>query len=265
VNYFLFVQILLSVLVGKTTEFESQMIQGDKHFKTFNNSEAIKHYKRAVELAPKNFEARLKYLRTNNSIGQNLRDQGGDPKDITFYFKQNVDLAEALYHDFPKRAEAAFSLAVAYGNLALYSSTREKVRLSRDIEKTLKRSIELDPKFPYSYLALGVFYREVSNINFLERFFAKLLWGEIPHATIEESEKNFELSLARDPTFLFTHYHYAKTLEQAGKIEEAADQYREVIKRPPTDSGDKFLKEISRNALRDLEVENPSIFADQVR
>jgi tetratricopeptide (TPR) repeat protein len=253
----------MGLVLARPSEFEFHLREGNKYFQNFQNEKALEHFKAAVEINPQHFEARMKYLRANNSIGQNLRDQGGDPKLTEYYFKQNVELAEKLYADFPSRVESSFSVAIAYGNLALYSSPREKVRLSRDIEKNLKRAIELDPKFPYSYLGLGIFYREVSKISFFERFLAKILWGEIPHATIEDALKNFELSLERDPSFLFTHFHFAKTLEQAEKLKEAADEYQKVLRLAETDSGDAYLKEASRKALKALEFENPSLFSIQ--
>lgn len=255
--------VLVNSIAAKPSDFDREIALGDKAFKAFDNENALKHYSAAIALNPENFDARFKYLRTNNSLGQNLRDRGASKKESEFYFRKNLDLAESLYKEFPQRAEAAFCLAIAYGNLALYASAREKVELSRHIEKTLKRAIELNPKFPYSYLGLGIFYREVSQINFLERFFAKLLWGEIPRATLEQAEEHFKKSISMEPTFLFTHFHYAKTLELNGKLREAGAEYGEVLKRPETDSGDAYLKTESRRSLKDLQLDNPGLFAEQ--
>src|SRR5579864_7417463 len=109
---------LVSPAFSKPTEFQFHMREGNKYFKAFQNDLALQHFKIAVEIDPTNFDARLKYLRTNNAIGQNLRDQKGDRKIIEYYFRKNVEIAESLAKDFPNRAESFFSLAIAYGNLA---------------------------------------------------------------------------------------------------------------------------------------------------
>ncbi|MDB5037398.1 MAG: Tetratricopeptide repeat [Bacteriovoracaceae bacterium] len=250
-------------LYAKASDFEFHFREGNRYAKEFQNEKALGEYKQASEINPQSFEARLKYLKTNNSIGQDLRDHHADEKITESFFKKNVELAEKLAQDFPNRTESPFCLAIAYGNLALYSSAREKVKLSQNIEKNLKRSIELDPNYPYAYLGLGIFYREVSKISFLERFFADLFFGEIPHSTLEDAEKYFRLSIERDPKFIFTHYNYAITLQNAAKLDEAAKEYQIVLNLPATDSGDSFLKEISRKALLEIQSNYPSIIMNQ--
>jgi tetratricopeptide (TPR) repeat protein len=247
---FLFVS--TKVLAAAPKSFEEHLLEGDRHFKLFEDQKALAHYQVAHELRPDDFEAHVKLLRTNNSIGQSLRDNGGSSDLVRAYFKKNVRIAEELYKKHPERVESPFSLAIAYGNLALYSSPREKVEFSQHIEENLKKSIAIDPNFPYSYLGLGIFYREVSRITFLERFFANLLFGEIPSATLEDAEKNFKMALQRDPTFIFTHYHYALCLEYADRNDEAIKEYQKVINLPRTESQDLRFKQLSQEAIKRL-------------
>ncbi|MBN8555629.1 MAG: hypothetical protein J0L93_09305 [Deltaproteobacteria bacterium] len=237
----------------KKNSFEFEMAEGYRYFKKYDDETSSKHFEAARKLKPNDFDAQLMLLRTTNNIGQNLRDSGADPQLVEAHFKKNVLLAEALNKSHPERAEGPFSLAIAYGNLALFSSAREKVRLSQNIEANLKKSIELNPQFPFSHLGLGIFYREVSRITFLERFFANLLFGKIPHATLEDAEQNFKSSLELEPNFLFTHYHYGICLEYADKTDEAIAEYQKVVDLPQTDSQDPRLKRLAKKALDRLQ------------
>lgn len=231
-------------------DFHFYAALGDKYAAEFNTDKALEAYGEAYELDPKNLDYAIKFLRANNSVGQYLRDQDADPEKVEAYFKRNVELAEKIHTDYPDRAESLFSLAIAYGNLALYSSPREKVKLAQDVEKNLKRSIELDPQFPYAYLGLAIFYREVASMTFLERFFADLFLGEVPKSSYAEAEKFFFASLEKDPNFIFTHYHLAICYERDGKTDEAAARYRKVLELPRSDYGDPILKKNAEAALK---------------
>jgi tetratricopeptide (TPR) repeat protein len=214
--------------------------------------EALPHLEKAHEIDPKNYEAGIKLLRVNNSLGQDYLDRTDDLEKAEFYFRRNIEIAESLARDHPQNAEAWFAIAIAYGNLALYSPAKEKVRLAQNVEKYLKKSIQLDPKYPYSYLGLAIFYREVSRITFIERFFADLLFGEIPQADLEEAESYFKKAIALDPSFSFARFHYAKCLEYMGRTDESVVQYDLVLHLAKRDFGDDILKKRAKDRIEDL-------------
>lgn len=232
--------------------FRQEMFEGNKLFDAFHVKEALPHFEKAYALDPLNYEAQVKLLRTYNAMGQDSMDRTEDHDRAEFYFRKNIEIAEGLVEKFPKSAEAWFAKAVTYGNLALYSPAKEKVQFAQNIEKMLKTSIELDPNYPYAYLGLAIFYREVSQITFMERFFANLLFGEIPQATLELSEEYFKKSIERDPNFVFARFHYGKCLEYADRIDEAVAQYDLAIRLPQKDFGDEILKKKSRSSIEEL-------------
>ncbi len=251
----------ISTKKPKLSQIQMYIDEGDRFAKEFDLQNALTQYEKAEQLSPMDFNIRWRILKMNNSLGQTMRDQNKDPKQVEFHFRRNVELAEKLYKDFPNKAETMFAVAVSYGNLALFSPPKEKVRLSGNIEALLKKAIETDPDFAYSYLGLGMFYREVSKITFWERFFAQLFFGSIPQATLADSEKYFRMAIEREPDFIFSHFYLAKALEDAEKYSDAVIEYRAVLQLPASDASDPFFKEVSTKALERLKNDYPAFFS----
>lgn len=233
-------------------KFQTELAAGNKLFDEFKVKEALPHFEKAREMDPSNYEAEIKLLRINNSIGQEYIDRSDDADRAEFYFRRNIELAENLTANHSESAEAWFAMAISYGNLALYSPAKEKVRLAQNVEKYLKKSITLDSRYPYSYLGLGIFYREVSRITFLERFFADLLFGEIPQASLEDAEKYFKKAIELDPNFPFARYHYGLCLEYLDRIDDAIVQYDLVLHLPRKDFGDLILRKKAKERLEEI-------------
>ncbi len=62
--------------------------------------------------------------------------------------------------------------------------------LGKDVEDYAEKAIQLDPSFAPSYTLLGVFYREVASLNWLERMLAGSL-GVLPKVTLADAERMF--------------------------------------------------------------------------
>ena len=150
---------------------------------------------------------------------------------------------------FPDRPETYFHLSAAYGNLALFKGGKSKVKIGRDVEQYAKKAIELDSTYAPAYVALGLFYREVSDLNWVQRSFAKVLFGGVPKGSKEDAVAMLERAIALDPNFSLAHFELAITLEKMGRKEEAIPHLRKVIELPPATTQDVRNKEIARELL----------------
>ena len=100
---------------------------------------------------------------------------------------QGDRVREAGAEPHPDNAVGHFWAAASAGNLALLKGGKEKVRLAQDLEKDARRAIDLDPNFSPPYVALGIYYRELAELSWVLRQFAKLLVGTIPPGSLEDS------------------------------------------------------------------------------
>jgi tetratricopeptide (TPR) repeat protein len=223
--------------------------EGSRGYAAFDNPRALAAYERALRLAPTDFDLLISITRVANDLAQDLMT-AGQKSQAEQRFQQAVGYAEALKRHHPSRVETYFFLAATYGNLALFKGGKEKVQLGRDVETYCKRAIQLNPRYALSYVALGIFYREVSDLNWVQRTFANALFGGVPSGTKQDAIRNFTRALELDPALSVAHYEIAKTYEALGQREQAATHYRRVVELRPANTQDRRNQDWSRELLR---------------
>lgn len=240
-------------------DYNSYIQQGDRFYEQFDNEKALEEYKKAYEIAPNSFEALMKLTRAYNDVGEDIKgikfrweDESNSNKKVEEYFKTAAKHAELLQKEFPDKADSYFLLAATYGHLALYKDGKERVKLARDVEKNSKRAIQLDSNFIPAYIVLGVYYREVANLNWVLKAFAKTLFGGLPNGTDKDSEKTLLKAVQLNPQIIHTHFELAKTYDAMDEEDEVAEQLKEIIALPIMDHQDKPIKEEAEKELRRL-------------
>lgn len=224
------------------------MGKGDKAYAEFKNFTALFYYRKAYKLAPERYDVLAKLTATCNNAGEDSPDKN----DAKRYFKEAIIYARALVKKHPDKAEAFFYLAITNGNLSLYRSGRGKAEAGRNIEKYAKKAIELDPDFSPAYVTLGIYYREVAQMNWFMRALAKTIGGGLPSGTMDMSERMLYKGVEKAPEVIYPRYQLAVTLEMAGKTKEAVKHYRKVLVLKVTDHQDPEKKRISRIKIKDL-------------
>ena len=227
-------------------DYHAFIAKGDKYYQKFDNKKALVEYQKAYDAASESYEALMKVTRAYNDVGEDL-----DSDESEAYFKKAVEYAELLQKKFPDSAEAYFYLAATYGNLALFKGGKEKVRLSRNVEKNAQKSIELDSEFAHPYVVLGIYYREVANLNWFLKTFAKTIFGGLPDGTNEDSEKMLLKAIELNPS-IYAHYELAKTYEVMGKVDKSVEHLKKVVELPIVDHQDLMKRADAEKKLSKL-------------
>lgn len=138
----------------------------------------------------------------------------------------------------PRDAVNVLSLAVCHGKLALYGATKDKVRYSRLVREECRRALELDPDYAWAHHVLGRWHVEMSARGRTARFFAGILYGELPPASvgegIHELQRATELEPAELNHWLELGFAYAAG-NQPGKAHEAWARGMGMPSRGPRD------------------------------
>lgn len=233
-----------SVFADSADEF---VAKGDEYYNEFNSVAALNEYEKAYELDQNNYEIIKRLTLTVNDCGEDLRQT--DIEISKQFFRQSVAYAELARKNFPDVPETHFLLAISYGNLARYSKGKEKLKLARDVEYNLKKMVELKPEFAPSYIALGIYYRQVSNLNWFQKKFANSFLGGIPDGTIEDSRDSLLAALELDPDFIITHYEIGRTYREMGEYEKANYHFKKVLELDVQDHSDESKKELVKIIL----------------
>ena len=213
---------------------------GDEYYSKFDNINALNNYKEAYNLDPNSFEILMKLTRAYNDVGEDFKEQGS--RETESYFIKAVVHSEIMKELFPEEEGTYFYLAATRGNLALFKGGKDKVKLGRDVEKYAKKAIELKPDYGEPHVALGVYYREVANLNWFLKKFAKAFFGGLPEGTNEDSLKMLLKAEELIPESVYVQYELGKTYKEIGNKEKMKEHFEKALRLPNTDHRDKYFK-----------------------
>jgi tetratricopeptide (TPR) repeat protein len=239
-----------SVLLGAPAvadEASDFLARGDEAHRAFRYAAAAEAYEGAHRLAPERFEVLERLSHIHADLGEGAT---GAPAEV--YLRKGIGYAEELQRRFPDRADGYFWAAVLDGNLALLKGGKDKVRLSRNVERNARRAIEIDAGFAPAYVALGIYYREVAELSWVLRAFAKALFGGLPSGSREDSERMLVRAVELNPSDVRGRYQLALTYESLGRKDRAADELRRVLELPATEAHHRVLQKEARTRLAKL-------------
>jgi tetratricopeptide (TPR) repeat protein len=213
----------VSATAAQDPAVASLLAEGDRRYAALDNAGALRSYEQALEQAPDDFETLRRMVRTLNYHGNDLV-AAGQSTEAAAVLDRGIVLGERLREHHPDEADSWFQLAVAYGNTALFRGGRDKVRIGRDVEAFSLRALAIDSTYALPHVALGIFYREVAQLNWVQRTLATALFGGLPDGSLELSEYHLRQAARLDPSRLISHFELGLTLDALGRRDEAAAQ-----------------------------------------
>ena len=238
--FYLILILSLNIVTLLANPADKFVARGDIYYNKFNNKAALIEYKKAYVLDQDNFEILKRLAMSSNDLGEDLRDTDMDL--AKYYFRQSSSYAELAYEKFPDEPDTHFLLALSYGNLARYSKGKEKVKIARNVEENLQEMIKLKPDFAPSYIALGIYYRHLSNLSWFQKKFANTFLGGLPEGDMEDSRDTLLKAIELDPDFITSHYEIGKTYLEMDEYENANLHFHKVLELDVKDHGDASKK-----------------------
>lgn len=195
---------------------------GDQALRALDNTGAVRYFEEARALQGSSASADLMERLVMSHVYRSLdlitsgdRDTGEAEIDRAHVY------ARRLADEHPDRASAWFLLAIALGNQATFEGGRGKVRIGRAVEQHCLRAIELDPAYPEPHIVLGVFYREVSEVSWVQRLVANTLFGGLPEGSYRRSAELLQKAVDLDPSIPLARFELGRTLYRDGRFDEA--------------------------------------------
>jgi tetratricopeptide (TPR) repeat protein len=164
-----------------------------------------------------------------------------------------LDYAQRSFALEPTNAVYALSLAICHGRLALASDTRTKVEYSRLIKEEIDRSLRLDPNYAWAHHMLGRWHGEVASLGATARLFARLFYGGIPPASVDEGIAHLRRATELEPGELNHWLDLGFAYVAAGKTEEARRAWRRGLALPVRGPHDATAQQRAREALAHLD------------
>jgi tetratricopeptide (TPR) repeat protein len=149
----------------------------------------------------------------------------------------------------PTNAVYALSLAICHGHLAVASDVRTKVEMSRLIKDDATLSLRLDPNYAWAHHILGRWHYEVASLGATARFFARLLYGGIPPASVDEGIKHLKRAVELEPGELNHWIDLGFAYATADRMTEARTAWEHGLAMPDRGKHDPTAKRRAREAL----------------
>lgn len=179
-----------------------------------------------------------------------LGERAESPAIREVFYRTALEEASLAIAEAPASANAHFALAMAAGRWApLQSSNQEKIRLSRLVKESADRAIELDPQHDGAYHARARWHYEISQLGFLTRSYARLVYGGLPDASLEQAIEDFRRAL-KIKNRIAHHLYLGQALAADGQREAAIGHWKTVLDMPVDHPSDPRYKEEAEAFLR---------------
>lgn len=239
---------LVLFLFGAVTGARAQqdVAAGDAALAKFDLGSALNAYRAAHTRSPDDYEATWKLARA-------LCDKSTLSKDSTEQKQCCIEaekLARAAVKLNPDDSKGHAYLAVAVGKLALYEGGKRKVELANQVKTEAQRAIRLNDKEDLAYHVLGVWNREMVELNWVLRKFAELFYGKFPSASLDDAIHDLERASQLAPETIPHRVELGITLVSARRWQEANDHLEKALAMPRAWVTDQYYWDQARQTLK---------------
>lgn len=152
----------------------------------------------------------------------------------------------------PEEAEAHLSVAISYAKMVPLLGNKEKMEASRRIKAAVDKSIALNPNQDLAWHVLGTWHQRLADLGTVKRAMARLVYGELPEATNEDSVRCFRKAIELNPDRLIHHIELGRTYAQMGRAAEARRCINQGLGMTNTGKDDPEVKQRGRETLAAL-------------
>jgi predicted Zn-dependent protease len=235
---------LFGVVAGARAQ--PDVAAGDAALAKFDLPSALNAYRAAHARSPDDYEATWKLARALCDKATLSKDSG-EQKQCCIEAEQLARTAVKLK---PNDSNGHAYLAVAVGKLALYEGGKRKVELANEVKTEAERAIKLNDKEDVAYHVLGVWNREMAELNWILRKFAELIYGKFPAASLDDAIHDLERASQLDPKTIPHRVELGITLVSARRWRDANDTLEQALTMPRAWVTDEYYWDQARLALK---------------
>ena len=208
--------------------------------------EGARHaYQAAVNLQTNQSEAAWKLCRALIDAGTLTKGRAAQK----LLFVESEQLARRTVQTNPTDAQGHLYLAISVGKLALFEGGKRKVEAAKEVQTEAEQAIALNPTEDVAYHVLGLWNREMVELNFFLKKFAELLYGSFPPASLEAAQAHLRRAVELAPTVVSHRVELGLTLLAAGKRAEGRALLTAAVQMPETWVTDDYYKALARKHL----------------
>ena len=246
---YLWICLILILPIKAVTQDVAMLLREAERLETgFREADALQKYMEVLRIQPTNLAALCKGSDLCSRVGHRQTDKSKKSD----FFHQAKSYAEAALRINPYSPEANFVMAVAMGRMAMLTAGKEKIQYVNDIRKYAETTLKYDPNNFKALHVLGKWHYEVSNLNGFERTMARIMFGGLPKASLQDAIAYYERSKLLAPWFSLNYLELAKAYRRNHDNKKAIDMLVRLQTVPNKIEDDTRIKKEGKELLAEL-------------
>jgi tetratricopeptide (TPR) repeat protein len=227
---------------------EALIQQGNVFYDKLQPTEALKYYLPAEKLDPHNVDLLVRIARQY----RHLMSDASDKAEKLHLGTTAVNYAERAVGLAPNDPEAQLSVAISYGKLLPFLSSKEQIADSRIMKMAVDKVLALDANNDLGWQILGRWYLGLAEVSPMKRALAQMVYGKLPAANFADAERCFAKAIQLNPTRLMHFIELGRTYADMGRPVDARRCLTKGLAMPNTEKDDPETKEKGRELLAKL-------------
>lgn len=223
--------------------------QARQQEKQSKESAALSTYKEVLKIQPDNLNA----LTGASELSSREGTRQAEKADKTKYYADAANYAQQALKQAPENADANYVMAVELSRQAQILGTKDKMTAYKDLKRYAELAIKFNAGYARAYYLLGFWNYEIANLNTLEKGAAKVLFGGLPEAGLEDAITNFEKCRKLEPSYLPNYLALAKAYKQHDEQDKAIEVLRKAVSLRNIYQDDVAVKAECKKMLEDME------------
>ncbi len=225
-----------------------ELRKGDAALAEFDLDAALTAFRAAYAIDPQNYDANWNLARALCDRGT-LTPKLADQKPL---YVEAEKIARKAVRLNEKDSRGHTTLAIAVGKLALFEGGKRKVQLSKEIKTEAARALELDKQDDLAYHVLGIWNREMVELNWVLKKFAELLYGRFPPASMDNALAYLQQATKIAPTTVPHRVELGITYAATKQWKEAETELTHALAMPQAWVTDEHYKELAKQNLKQV-------------
>lgn len=166
--------------------------------------------------------------------------------------RRALGMSEDVLREYPESSLAHVAVCANLGRVALYSSNRQKVRMSDRVLSLAERAVSLDPDDDMAWHALGTWHAHMAHMSVVHKLVIKLYYqGSCFNASNDTAHDAYVRAASLRPDKILHQVELAKSLASRGKSGPALQLLDQALVGPDLEDVNARLSQAKGQQLRD--------------
>ena len=223
--------------------------QAEQLVAEMHEPEALKAYERAIARYP--HEARL-YARAS-LLASHLAWITDNPSEKKSWLQLAIPYADSAQRLNPNLAAGKLALAEAVFQQALLSGAKEKINGLKTALTAVQQLLATDSLNAQAWNLLGRIQLQLASMSVVERSAARLLFGQIPEASLPQAIRSFQRCMQLDRRMISNYYDLATAYHANGQDELAIQTAQQALRLKSIRQGDDGWKQRCQTLMKSLQ------------